>query len=223
MRWLSNLPVSQCEPNISNGRAHRTSVNTSEPSLTCTLDAFAEADPLHCPGVETDCKSLDIWLIVFSFFGFWRPYLLQSFTSNSLQAGSWSVLAIMRVSFSVTIPYMMKLELCPLITAIFLITGGFSARIARPYVQDSFEKTIELAGRAVQPLTARSIRVRGVRRQAAPGVCGGSSNGCWTGNYSIESDTDTTWPNTGRVVEVCVYHWTCLPPSTHFFSSTTLP
>jgi len=38
--------------------------------------------------------------------------------------------------------------------------------------------------------------------QGSGGICGGSPNGCW-GNLSIETDSEVTWPNTGRVVEVC--------------------
>jgi hypothetical protein len=37
--------------------------------------------------------------------------------------------------------------------------------------------------------------------QESGGICGGSPNGCW-GNLSIETDSEVTWPNTGRVVEV---------------------
>jgi hypothetical protein len=38
--------------------------------------------------------------------------------------------------------------------------------------------------------------------QGSGGICGGSPNGCWD-NLSIETDSEVTWPNTGRVVEVC--------------------
>jgi hypothetical protein len=37
--------------------------------------------------------------------------------------------------------------------------------------------------------------------QGSGGICGGSPNGCW-GNFSIETDTETTWPTTNRTVEV---------------------
>ena len=38
--------------------------------------------------------------------------------------------------------------------------------------------------------------------QGSGGVCGGSPNGCRGTNYSIETDSEVSWPNTGRMVEV---------------------
>lgn len=31
-----------------------------------------------------------------------------------------------------------------------------------------------------------------------------SSRNCWNGNYSIDTDSEEAWPNTGVVVAVCI-------------------
>lgn len=107
----------------------------------------------------------------------------------------------MRVTISVTIPYITKLELCPLITAIFLISGAFSLQATRPFITGTLKSTLELAEMAL-PIVERSIKITGVQRQTNGSICGGSTNGCW-GNYSILTDYDVSWPNTGVVREVC--------------------
>lgn len=35
-----------------------------------------------------------------------------------------------------------------------------------------------------------------------PAICSSNAKACW-GNYSVETDTEMTWPETGRTVEVC--------------------
>jgi len=55
--------------------------------------------------------------------------------------------------------------------------------------------------------------------QGSGGICGGSPNGCW-GNFSIETDSENTWPTTGRTVEVCDRVRTMPPHFADSFHST---
>jgi hypothetical protein len=60
--------------------------------------------------------------------------------------------------------------------------------------------TVLTTSTASSPLPADSNPPQ-IPPQGSGGICGGSPNGCW-GNFSIETDAETTWPNTGRMVEV---------------------
>jgi hypothetical protein len=52
-----------------------------------------------------------------------------------------------------------------------------------------------------QPPPGPTQQYGSIPPQGSGAICGGSPNGCW-GNLSIETDSEVTWANTGRVVEV---------------------